>query len=99
MKFSTFNTLVPKASEKDILDALEAAKGDTNAAADYLLNTQPGRVHTENTSGILDAPEADKGDTNGAVHSLPNTQPGSTSTSIDADQHAAIASVPRPAGI
>lgn len=64
--------LVPSASVKDIQDALEASKGDTNAAVDNLLNKQPGSADTENTSvkDMQDALEAAKGDTNAVVASV-----------------------------
>ena len=49
--------LIPDASAKDIEEALEAAKGDTNAAVDHLLNSQ-------------DQSGSAKGDTDAGSHAI-----------------------------
>lgn len=49
--------LIPDASAKDIEEALEAAKGDTNAAVNHLLNSQ-------GQSGSA------KGDTDAGLHAI-----------------------------
>jgi len=49
--------LIPDASAKDIEKALEAAKGDTNAAVDHLLNSQ-------------DQSGSAKGDTDAGSHAI-----------------------------
>lgn len=54
--------LIPGASAKDIEEALEAAKGDTNAAVDHLLNT----VNSQDQSGSA------KGDTDAGLHAIGN---------------------------
>ena len=51
--------LIPDASAKDIEEALEAAKGDTNAAVDHLLNSQ-------------DHSGSAKGDTDAGLHAIGN---------------------------